>query len=96
MLEGVVLDASDRRQARRLPIEAPAAVSSTMGPITAEVRDVSTGGAQLYVLTSSFGLPAAPTLLEAALAVRDALSSCFTVMLAHDHVGDGRRVGRLA
>lgn len=90
------MDAAERRRARRVPIEVPAAVVSATGPITAEMRDVSTGGAQLYVLTSSFGLSAQPTLLEAALAVRDALNARFTVMLAHDHVGEVHREAGLA
>ncbi|MDJ0521272.1 MAG: hypothetical protein QNJ90_04285 [Planctomycetota bacterium] len=69
---------------------------SATGPITAEVRDVSTGGAQLYVLSSSFGLSSEPTLLEAALAVRDALASRFTVMLGHGQVGEVRRSAGIA
>ncbi len=79
-----------------MPIEVPAAVVSATGPITAELRDVSTGGAQLYVLTSSFGLSSRPTLLEAALAVRDALAARFTVVLAHEQVGEVRRGAGLA
>ncbi len=79
-----------------MPIEVPAAVASIGGAVAAEVRDVSSTGVQLYVLASSFGLPAAPTLLEAALAVRDALSPRFTVMLDHDRVGEVRRMAGLA
>lgn len=69
---------------------------SALGPIECEVRDISVRGAQIYVLGSSFALAETPTLLQAALAVREVLASRFTVMLDRGHVGEIHRVAGLA